>query len=59
MCARCFDIDLCRTYMSMVDPTSQTKYTCKVEDAGDGPLVRLVVIIASSHRVAISVSDSF
>ncbi|KAI8378334.1 F/Y-rich N-terminus-domain-containing protein [Blakeslea trispora] len=27
-----------RTYMSFVDPNSQTSYTCKVEDGGDGPL---------------------
>ncbi|KAI8372972.1 F/Y rich C-terminus-domain-containing protein [Radiomyces spectabilis] len=27
-----------RTYMSMVDPTSQTTYVCKVEDGNEGPL---------------------
>ncbi|KAG0828116.1 hypothetical protein G6F29_007809 [Rhizopus arrhizus] len=30
-----------RTYMSMVDPSNQTVYTCKVEDSSDGPLFTL------------------
>ncbi|KAG1179026.1 hypothetical protein G6F70_004396 [Rhizopus microsporus] len=30
-----------RTYMSMVDPSNQTIYTCKVEDSQDGPLFTL------------------
>lgn len=32
-----------RTFMSMVDPNNQTSYKCKVEDGGDGPLVKLYI----------------
>ncbi|CAO3641825.1 unnamed protein product [Mucor hiemalis] len=29
-----------RTYMSMIDPSIQTTYMCRVEDGGEGPLVK-------------------
>lgn len=34
--------------MSTVDPNGQTTYTCRIEDGGDGPVVRLLHHCASA-----------